>query len=60
MTISKHTCKVGKANSHGNSLKCTIPQQVATALNITYEDSLKWIIQEEDEKITVTVEKLLL
>ena len=60
MNTSTHTCKVGKANSHGNSLKCTIPQQVASALNITYEDSLKWIIEEKEGEITVTVEKLLL
>ena len=58
MNTSKFTCKVGKANSQGNSLKCTIPQQVVSALNITYEDTLKWTIKKEDEDITVTVEKL--
>ena len=60
MNTSKYTSKVSKANTHSNSLKCTIPQQVVSSLNITNGDSLKWIINEDNEKITVTIEKLLL
>ena len=60
MNTSKFTCKVGKANSQGNSLKCTIPQQVVSALQISHEDTIKWTIKEEDSQVIVTVEKLIL
>ena len=62
MTTEKYTSKVNNANANpkNNSLKCTIPQQVAVALDITHEDSIKWIIKKENESITITVEKLVL
>lgn len=60
MNTSKHTSKVSKANTHSNSLKCTIPQQVVTSLDIANGDSIKWIIKEDNSNITVTIEKLIL
>jgi len=60
MNTRKFTSKVSKANTHSNSLKCTIPQQVVSSLDITNGDNIKWIIKEDGEKITVTIEKLLL
>ena len=60
MNSSKFTCKVGKANSQGNSLKCTIPQQVVLALQISHEDTIKWIVKEDNNQVRVTVEKLIL
>lgn len=60
MKTNKFTSKVSKANTHSNSLKCTIPQQVVSALDITNGDNIKWIIKEDESNITVTIEKLIL
>ena len=60
MCTKKYTTKVAKANSHGNSLRCTIPQQVVSALNLECEDNIKWIIKENEGTTTVIVEKLIL
>lgn len=62
MNTRKYTCKVNNANSNpkNKSLKCTIPQQVIYSLDIVEGDTIKWIINEDDDKITVTVEKLIL
>ena len=59
MTIKKFTSKVNYANKN-NSLRVIIPQDVIKALDINASDTLKWIIKEDDDNITVTIEKLIL
>ena len=56
----KYTSKVNYANNNNTSLKVVIPSEIADKLDLTAKDTLKWIIKEEDNKTTVTVEKLLL
>ena len=56
----KYTSKVNYANNNNTSLKVVIPSEIADRLNLTAKDTLKWIIKEEDNKTTVTVEKLIL
>jgi bifunctional DNA-binding transcriptional regulator/antitoxin component of YhaV-PrlF toxin-antitoxin module len=57
MTTTKFTCKVNKANAQNNSIRCTIPKQVVSALNIAEGDTIKWIITEDNN---IIVEKLIL
>lgn len=59
MNTKKCTSKVNYANKN-NTIKSVIPSEVAEALNIDATDSLKWTIKEDNSKIIVTVEKLIL
>ena len=54
----KYTSKINRGNSNNNSLRCGIPHQIVKLLNLTSEDTLKWITTESDDKIIVTIEKL--
>lgn len=62
MNTEKYTSKVNNANSNpkNKSLKCIIPQQVISALDIANGDTIKWTIKKDEDSTTVTVEKLIL
>ena len=53
----KHTSKVNYANKNNTTLKAVIPSEVAEALELSANDTLKWIIKEDN---TIIVEKLIL
>jgi bifunctional DNA-binding transcriptional regulator/antitoxin component of YhaV-PrlF toxin-antitoxin module len=53
----KYTSKVNYANKNNTTLKAVIPSEVADALNLTANDTLKWTIKEDN---TIIVEKLIL
>lgn len=53
----KYTSKVNYANRNNTTLKAVIPSEIADILNLSANDTLKWIINEDN---TITVEKLLL
>ena len=59
MNTKKCTSKVNYANRN-KTLKSVIPTDVAEALDINASDSLKWIITDDNDNITVIVEKLIL
>ncbi len=56
----KYTSKVNYANRNNTTLKVVVPSDVATALDLNANDTIKWIIKKEDDKSIVTIEKLLL
>ena len=53
----KYTSKVNYANRNNTTLKAVIPSEIADILNLSANDTLKWVINEDN---TITVEKLLL
>ena len=53
----KYTSKVNYANSNNTSLKAVIPSEIAEALDISANDTLKWTIKEDN---SIIVEKLIL
>ena len=60
MTL-KYTSKVNYANKNNTTLKVVVPSEIASALDLNANDTLKWIIKKEvDDNITVTIEKLIL
>ena len=56
----KYTSKVNYANRNNTTLKAVIPSEIADALELSANDTLKWEIKENKENIIVTVEKLIL
>lgn len=56
----KYTSKVNYANRNNTTLKAVIPSEIAEALKLSANDTLKWEIKENTENIIVTVEKLTL
>lgn len=56
----KYTSKVNYANKNNTTLKAVVPSEIATALDLNANDTIKWIIKKENDEITVTVEKLIL
>lgn len=56
----KYTSKVNYANRNNTTLKVVVPSDVATALDLNANDTIKWIIKKEDDNSIVTIEKLLL
>ena len=56
----KYTSKVNYANRNNTTLKVVVPSDVATALDLNANDTIKWIIKKKDGKSIVTIEKLLL
>ena len=56
----KYTSKVNYANKNNTTLKSVIPSEVAERLELSANDTLKWTIEENEDKIRITVEKLIL
>ena len=54
----KYTSKVNYANLQKNSLRCGIPKEVVEFLGIEAGESVKWIVDVQADKTTITVEKL--
>ncbi len=54
----KYTSKVNYANLQKNSLRCGIPKEVVEFLGIDAGESVKWIVDVQADKTTITVEKL--
>lgn len=54
----KYTSKVNYANLQKNSLRCGIPKEVVEFLGIEAGESVKWIVDVQSDKTTITVEKL--
>lgn len=63
MTVSKFISKTNYANLQSGSLRCTIPKEIVDELRLSKGDSVKWILEKDDETneiISVKVEKLIL
>ena len=56
----KYTSKVNYANKNNTTLKVVVPSEIASALDLNANDTIKWIIKKDDENTIVTVEKLIL
>ena len=54
MTTKKYTTNINKANNN-NTLKVTIPSQIVDLLELSSDDTLKWIAHSDG---TVCIEKL--
>lgn len=61
MTMSKFITKTNYGNLQSGSLRTTIPKEIVEELQLSKGDSVKWILDKDDETdeiISVTVEKL--
>ena len=57
--MTKHISKTNYAAPHSDSLRCTIPKEVCTELNINKGDSIVWSIEKDNNGATqVTIKKL--
>ena len=56
----KYTSKVNYANKNNTTLKAVVPSEIASALELNANDTIKWIIKKEADEVTVTIEKLIL
>ena len=57
--MSKFISKTNYANLQSGSLRVTIPKEIVDKLGISKGDSVKWILTEDEEKVSsVKVEKL--
>ena len=56
----KYTSKVNYANKNNTTLKAVIPSEIAEELDLSANDTLKWIIKKEKDKPIIIVEKLIL
>lgn len=52
---TKYTSKISNTTPGYKTIRCVIPQQIATQLKVVAGDSLKWIINDDG---TINVEKL--
>ena len=56
----KYTSKVNYANKNNTTLKAVVPSDIASALDLNANDTIKWTIKKENDKTIVTIEKLVL
>ena len=59
--MSKFITKTNYGNLQSGSLRTTIPKEIVDELQLSKGDSVKWILDKDDETdeiISVTVEKL--
>lgn len=56
----KYTSKVNYANKNNTTLKAVIPSEIAEELDLSANDTLKWIVKKDDETSIVIIEKLIL
>ena len=55
MITKKYTTKINRANKNNTTLKVTIPSQIVDLLQLSPDDTLKWIASEDSR---VCIEKL--
>lgn len=56
--MEKFITKTNYANTSTESIRCTIPKEIVTALNIEKGNSIKWILEETPDGPVVRFEKL--
>lgn len=56
----KYTSKVNYANKNNTTLKAVIPSEIAEELDLSANDTLKWIVKKDEETSIVIIEKLIL
>lgn len=52
------TTKIDSPNKRSKSLRAIIPREVVNFLSIQKGDSLKWVVEAEDNKFKISLEKL--
>ena len=57
MIILKNKSKVNQANTNSNSVRTSVPTAIAQMLHLEVGDTLEWIADVTDNKITITVQK---
>lgn len=59
--MNKFISKTNYAAPHSDSLRCTIPKEIVTELDINKGDSIVWSIEkDENDKTRIIVKKLIL
>ena len=57
--MNKYISKTNYAAPHSDSLRCTIPKEICTELNINKGDSIVWSLEKDNEgNVQVIVKKL--
>ena len=49
--------KISKGNSNNNSVRTSVPANIAQILKIKAGDSIEWTVDSTNDKITITVTK---
>ena len=58
MTILfRQKTKISKGNSNNNSVRTSVPANIAQILKIKAGDSIEWTVDSTNDKITITVTK---
>lgn len=57
MIILKNKSKINQANTNSNSVRTSVPTAIAQMLQLNVGDTLEWVVDVTDDKITVTVSK---
>lgn len=61
MTMKKlltYTTKVNFANNKSKSLKVGFPREISEVLDVYANDSIRWVINLDGDKIIITIEKV--
>ena len=55
--LFRQKTKISKGNSNNNSVRTSVPANIAQILKIKAGDSIEWTIDSTNDKITITVTK---
>ncbi|MBR0059139.1 MAG: AbrB/MazE/SpoVT family DNA-binding domain-containing protein [Methanobrevibacter sp.] len=55
--LFRQKTKISKGNSNNNSVRTSVPANIAQILKIKAGDSIEWTVDSTNDKITITVTK---
>lgn len=58
MKLMEAESKVIKPNPHSIGMRTSVPREIVKALKLEDKDKINWIIESENDKLKVRVEKL--
>lgn len=56
--LFRQKTKISKGNSNNNSVRTSVPANIAQILKIKAGDSIEWTVDSTNDKITITVTKV--
>ena len=56
--LFRQKTKISKGNSNNNSVRTSVPANIAQIMKIKAGDSIEWTVDSTNDKITITVTKV--
>jgi antitoxin component of MazEF toxin-antitoxin module len=55
----KQKTKISKGTTNNNSVRTTVPAPIAQMIDVKAGDSIEWTVESNNDKISVTITKVI-